>query len=140
MLEIGVEFDLVDRRPDLAGLKYSIKMRLQEITHTNSLGFARRKSRFHVFPLRLDEFGVDFRRVGRGLGVGEEGRVDEVEVDVVGVEFGEGGVERGGDVGDVADYFAGEVEGGAGDAAGFDGGGHLGLGVVDFGAVDVRVL
>ena len=50
MLEIGMEFDLVDRRRDLCGLQRRLQMRLEVVGDPNGLHLARLLQLFHLRP------------------------------------------------------------------------------------------
>lgn len=129
VLEVGVEFDLVDGGGVERGGQGGFQVALCVVGDADGSRFARLLHRFHLGPFLLEV----------GVGLGEEGGVDEVEVDVFEAELLEAGVDGRGDGGDVGDYFGGDEELFAGDLAGGDGGAEFGFGVVDFGAVEVDV-
>ena len=129
VLEVSVEFDLIDLGPHGACLEDGVEVGREEVRYADRLGFARAQDVFHLRPFLLQVLGL----------FGEVGRVDQVQVDVVQAKFFEGCVDGAGDVLDVDDDFGGYEQFIARDFGGFDRGAHFGFRVVYFGPVDVVV-
>lgn len=129
VLQVGVELDLVDGGRNRAGFEDVVEVLGQVIRDAD-----RASQTLLLQGLHLRPFGLVL-----GLALAEEGRVDQVQIDVVGLQLLQAGRERGGDVGDVGQDFCGEEDFVARDGGGGDGGAELGFGFVDFGAVEVRV-
>jgi hypothetical protein len=141
-LEVGVEFDLVNhglqsgRRPD------GLEVLRQEVGHTNGLGLARLLDLLHLGPSSL-ELGsvtgvIEWVVHGvLGLALGKPGRVNQIQIDVVGLELLQGLGDRTLDVVNVDDDLGGDEEFLPREAGFPDGNPDLRLGVVDFGTIDV---
>ena len=150
LLQPGVEFELV-RGGDGGGVgEEALEFRVAEVGDADGAGFAGLQARFHGFPgvEVVGGAGEDFVAAvfifgHEGGAPGEGGGpVHEVEVEVVGVEVLERGVEGGAHVVGVVRVvpeFGGDEDFGAGDAALLDGGADGRLSAVDAGSVDVTV-
>lgn len=112
-LEVGVEFDLVNhglqgsRRPD------GLEVLRHEVGHTNGLGLARLLDLLHLGPSSL-ELGsvtgmIEWVVHGvLGLALGKPGRVNQIQIDVVGLELLQGLGDRTLDVVNVGDDLGGD--------------------------------
>jgi len=73
MLQVRMIFNLINRRHDLRGLQNSLEILLQEIRHPDRLRLSTGVDSFQICPFLLQVL----------VGSGEEGRVDQVLVDVL---------------------------------------------------------
>lgn len=148
LLQPWVQLQLVHRRHDARLAEQPVQLRPAEVRDADGARLARCQQCLHGLP-RGNVVGVAGGRVARGV-FGEErraagegrGPVHQVEVDVGGVEGGEGGVERGGDVirvVGVVPEFGGEEDFGARDGGGVDCVADGGLGAVDVRGVNVAI-
>ena len=85
MLQIRMEFDLIDRRNDFGGLEHSLQIFPLEIRHPDRLCFATLLDFLQFSPFLLEIF----------RGIGEEWSVNQVLIDVIEPEFLEGELECG---------------------------------------------
>jgi len=88
VLEVGMELDLVDSGLDLCSPEHDLEVLLEEVGHSDGPGTAGLLDGLEVGPLLLQLL----------VRVGEEGRVDQVQVHIVEAEPGERGSEGGGRV------------------------------------------
>jgi hypothetical protein len=74
VLEVRVEFDLVDRRTDFIFFENGVEVRLEEVRDADRLCLAGGEDVSHLRPFHLEVCGV---------AVGGKRGVDQVQVDVV---------------------------------------------------------
>lgn len=86
MLQVRVKLDLVDGRRHGGGRQDGIEVRRKVVADADAARLARRLDGFHLSPLGLQLLGVV-------AAVGEEGRVDKVQIHVVEAEL----LQRGGE-------------------------------------------
>ena len=129
VLEVGVVFDLVDRRRVHGGLQRRFEVVLEVVRDSDRFGLAARLDLLHVSPFLLEVL----------VALGEEGLVDQVEIDVVQSQLLQARVNCTGDVVEVRGDFGGDEEFVSGDLAGFDRSSELSLRIVHFGPVEMDV-
>lgn len=132
VLQVWMELDLIDSGPNFGSLEDRLEVWLEEVADTNTLRLPTRGHLFHLRPFLL-ELGVGI------VTFGEERRMDQIEVDIVQPQLLQTRVDGAGDILNVGNHFGGDEELVARHAALLDGIAQLLFGIVDLGAVQVRV-